>query len=254
MADTTKVQSIKHFEGRVGKNHSGQNTKLKKKCPSKSLPTPNPPTGRLLSSSDGGSHTAHPAHPPHQTYMYGHGESIRLGWHTNHRGFACSTQHRYQNKFTPTHRSLGVPAKGRSLCQNNSHLPLFGCTLTQGVSCKRLGAGYRPSNLLWWWEPVPGTHLPHTLPSLACYVTIFTTWNSISEKSPPRQRVAGVNCCFHTSRLAKSAPAWPSAPKYRCLDPQTQAHLNYFAISIYHCWSSQTSNVPASNTDLRLHC
>lgn len=61
--------------------------------------------------------------------------------------------------------------------------------LPQGVSHKRLGAAYRPSNLLWWWKPVAGTHLPHTLPSLACYVTIFTTWNSINHKSPPRQRV-----------------------------------------------------------------
>lgn len=61
-------------------------------------------------SGDGGGHTAHPAHPPHQTHTRGCAGSIRLRWHINHRSFACSTQCRYQNKFPPTHRSLGVSA------------------------------------------------------------------------------------------------------------------------------------------------
>lgn len=77
MADIAKVQSIKHFEGTAGRNHSVQNAKPKKKSPA------NPYLHPILHwqatkpySGDGGGHTAHPARPPHQTYTWGCAISI----------------------------------------------------------------------------------------------------------------------------------------------------------------------------------
>lgn len=181
MGDVAKVRSIKHFEGRPGRNHSVQNAKLKKKSPANSYLHPI----LLLAGCETllwwqerpRSSPCPPTRPNLHTWMCWKQTQVA------HKPQLC-LQHTTRVPV-PTYSQIpwgtSQPREGHTA--RITHISHFlAVLLPQGISCKGLGTSCRPGHLLWWWEPVPGTHLSHTSPSLACYVTIFTTWHSMSQK------------------------------------------------------------------------